>query len=134
MGIPLESARETMRPLPLSPLRDGPPFVLGLSLVRGVSVPVVDLGALLGRGEQEEPFRRFVTLEVDGRGVALAVESVENVVTLKTSDFTALPPLFSRAAGEAVEALALHDSALLLVLRASRLVPDAPLDAQGAAP
>ncbi len=113
-----------MRPLPLAPLRDAPRFVLGLSVIRGESVPVVDLGALLGRAGASDAFGRFATLHVDGRTVALAVQTVEGVVELAAGSATALPPLLDGAASDAVDALALLDSALLLILRATHLVPE----------
>jgi len=123
VGVPLASVRETMRPLPLEPLRDAPPFTLGLAVIRGVSVPVVDLGALLGRVGAAPGFSRFVTLAVGDRLVALAVERVETITTVDGGELAALPPLFARAAGGVVEAVGLHDAGLLLVLQASRILP-----------
>ena len=124
VGLPLSIVRETMRPLPIEALRDAPAFALGLSVIRGVSVPVVDLGALLGRnGERASP-SRFVTLAVEERLVALAVEGVEGVITVAQGELAALPPLLARAAAGAVEAIATHDDAFLLVLRATSVLPD----------
>jgi len=134
VGVPLASVRETMRPLPVEPLRDAPPFTLGLSVIRGASVPVVDLGACLGRADARPSFSRFVTLAVGDRTVALAVESVEGVVTVNDAELEAMPPLFARAAGGVVETLARHDAALLLVLEASRVVPARELEREGARP
>lgn len=126
VGIPLANVRETMRPLAFESLRGASPFVLGLAIIRGESVPVVDLGALLGSATPSAEVRRFVTLEVEGRCVALAVTAVEGVHALGRNEFAALPPLFARTAGETVEALAVHDAALLFVLSAARLVPYLP--------
>ena len=44
-ALPLEHVVETMRPLPVEPLGDAPRFILGLSIVRGEPIPVVDVGA-----------------------------------------------------------------------------------------
>jgi purine-binding chemotaxis protein CheW len=122
-GVPLAKVRETMRPLAITRVGGAPHFVLGLSIIRGGSVPVVDLGTLLGVQEPRTEFGRFVTLEVDGRPVALAVESVSGVAEVTLGALTGMPPLLSRAASEVVASLALHDAALLLVLEATRLVP-----------
>jgi purine-binding chemotaxis protein CheW len=134
VGIPLASVRETMRPLALEPLRGTPSFVLGLAIIRGASVPVVDLGALFGHATASTNVRRFVTLELEGRSVALAVSAVEGVRALDSRDFSAMPPLFARAAGEAIEALTLHDAGLLFVLSATRLVPHLPNRSEEAHP
>ena len=129
-GIPLACVRETMRALPITRVGGAPHFVLGLSIIRGASVPVVELGAFLGAGEERRQIGRVVTLEVDGRAVALAVERVIGVSELDVQALESMPPLLSRAAHDSVSALALCDSKLLLVLEAARLVPPAPLFAE----
>jgi purine-binding chemotaxis protein CheW len=132
-GIPLACVRETMRALTITAVGGAPHFVLGLSIIRGVSVPVVDLGALLGGRDERPRIGRVVTLEVDGRTVALAVERVIGISELDVRALERMPPLLSRAAHECVSALALHDSTLLLVLEAARLVPSTPLLAEAPA-
>lgn len=124
VGLPIEQVGETMRPLPIESLGYPLPFVLGLSTIRGLSTPVIDLGLLLSHRQSPGTFRRFVTLRVENRLAALAVEEVEGVVTMDESSFTKLPPLLSQAAGDSVDALSLADSQLLLALKPSKLFPD----------
>lgn len=123
-GIPLACVRETMRPLPIVSVSGAPDFVLGVAVIRGATVPVVDLGSLLGLGSGERSPGRFVTLEVDGRCVALAVTGVRGIAELPDTAAQGLPPLLNGAANEVIQALALHDEALLILLRAARLVPE----------
>ncbi len=132
-GIPLASVRETMRALPITAVGGAPHFVLGLSIIRGASVPVVDLGAVLGARAERPRIGRVVTLEVGGRAVALAVERVIGVSEVDVQALERMPPLLSRAAHESVSALALHDSTLLLVLEAARLLPSVQLVAEAPA-
>ena len=122
--LPLANVRETMRPLPIERLGGAPSFVLGLSVIRGNSVPVVDLATLLDEASGERRFGRFVLLEVNGRPVALAVDAVRGSSRFDAAAFGALPRLLGKAGSAAVESLSLHDSELLLVLEASRLLPD----------
>ncbi|MBI3892682.1 MAG: chemotaxis protein CheW [Candidatus Wallbacteria bacterium] len=112
--------------------------ILGSCVLRGQAVPVLDLGAFLtsrssvsdecSRKEQG-PARpagrpaRFVSLLVEGRSVALAVDAVESVTVLDASLLGALPGLLTGAASGAVERLAALDGGLLAVLSLSRLVP-----------
>lgn len=125
-GIPLASVREIMRPLPITSVAGAPPFVLGLAVIRGVSIAVVDLGALLGEAGERMPFGRFVRLELGARSVALAVQAVTGLVEVTPASLAAMPPLLSRAAGKLVETLALEDGELLLVLETARLVAELP--------
>lgn len=122
-ALPLSSVGETMRPLPLETLPDAPPFVLGLSRVRGEAVPVVDGGALFGRRSAEVP-TRYVTLRFGVRRAMLAVDSVDGVRRVDPSVFEPLPALAGVMAGELVEAVAALDEGLLYLLREASLVPD----------
>lgn len=124
VGLPLFAVSETMRPLALEALREPEGFVLGVSVIRGATVPVVDLGALLGREGARPDFLRWVTLDLGERAVALAVDGVLDVITLEPDALQDLPPLLTQAGRDIVRSLALVDEKLLLVLEATKLAPD----------
>jgi purine-binding chemotaxis protein CheW len=131
-ALPLAQVIETLRPLPLEPLAGAPSFVCGVSVWRGVPVPVVDLGLLLA-AEQVQP-SRFVALRAGARTIAIAVESVLGVRTLEHGSEGALPPLLRDAAGDVIRSLRSLDRELLLVLDGGKLLPDellARLDSPG---
>src|SRR3954471_17245919 len=46
-ALPLDEVIETMRPLPTRPLAGTPAFVKGISVLRGVPTPVIDVSRLL---------------------------------------------------------------------------------------
>ncbi len=121
-AFPTETVVETMRPAALEPVADVPRFVRGIAVIRGVAVPVLDAAALLGVPRSEAA--RFVTLRVDGRHVALAVDEVLGV-RKDTGSLQELPPLLRDADQDAISAIGVLDESLLLVLRIARLVPDA---------
>jgi purine-binding chemotaxis protein CheW len=110
---------ETMRPLPVEPLRGAPPFVLGISIIRGAPTPVVDAAALIGATGSTP--RRFVTIRTGTRIGALAVDAVIGVHAL--ASLAALPPLLD-AARDVAAAIGTLDAELLVVLDTARLVPD----------
>ncbi|HEY2744390.1 MAG TPA: chemotaxis protein CheW, partial [Polyangia bacterium] len=85
-AVPLTHARETMRMLPIEPLAGAPPFVLGLAIIRGQAVPVIDLGALIGGGGAPA---RLITLNVGERSVAIAVDAVVGVQRLEGATLAA---------------------------------------------
>lgn len=123
-GIPVADVGETMRVLPVEPIANAPVFVRGLSMIRGVPIPVVDLGALLGISEDVAP-TRLVTVRVgDARMVAIAVDAVIGVRAIARDVLHALPPLVANDGTGVVDTLASLDRGLLLVLRAARLAPD----------
>jgi len=121
-ALPIDHVTETMRALPCEPLAGAPAFVLGVAVVRGCAVPVVDAGLLLGATPVGGA--RFVSLAVEGRTVALAVDAVLGVTPMADDAVHQLPPLLEVATGAVIEALGVLDSELLIVLRESRLVPE----------
>lgn len=124
-ALPLPSVVETLRPLPLQPVSDLPlpAFILGLAVIRGEPVPIVDLGALLGFAEAPAP-RRWVVLRLGARRVALAVEDVLKIVSGQGLERRSLPPLLGGAGKRAVDALSTLDGEFLSLLDTGSLVPD----------
>jgi len=122
-AVPVGLVAETMRPLPVEPLPDAPPFVLGVSIIRGAPVPVVDVASLLA-GPALEP-GRFVTVRLGaGRLVALAVEEVIGVRDLPEEALAGVPPLLGEAGAHVVSSISTLDAEFLLVLRHAHLVPE----------
>jgi purine-binding chemotaxis protein CheW len=122
-ALPLASVVETMRPLPCEPLAAMPPFLLGVSVIRGAPVPVVDAARLLG-STTPALVRRVVTLKVGERRVGLAVESVIGVRDILATALDDVAPLLREAGEETISAISTLDAQLLLVLQGARLVPD----------
>jgi len=120
-AVSVTHVQETMRPLPITPLAAMPIFILGLSLIRGATTPVVDVGAVLG-GEDAPKTTRFITLCMNERCVALAVESVLGVREISSDS---LPPLLRDASVEVVSSIGMLDAEFLLVLGAARLLTEA---------
>lgn len=122
-AVPLTHVIETMRPLPVELISGAPSFVLGVAIIRGIPTPVVDLGAILGApGERAG---RFVTLRVEEKQVALAVNAVLGVRDFETIlTIRVLPPLLQRASKDVVETIGTLDEQVLMVLRAAWELPD----------
>lgn len=92
IGIPLSSVVETMRPLPVElPASALPSHVLGLAVIRGAKVLVIDLATLLGHGTS--PATRLVTIRTRAGVVALAVTWVAGLRKFESREFEALLPL-----------------------------------------
>jgi purine-binding chemotaxis protein CheW len=124
-----------MRPLAIEPLAAMPPFLLGVSVIRGAPVPIVDAGKLLGSTTPTRP-RRVVTLKVGERLVGLAVDSVLGVHLIEVASLNEVPPLLHRVGDDTVSAITQLDAELLLVLRSARIVPEsvwAAIDSAGLA-
>jgi purine-binding chemotaxis protein CheW len=121
-GIGVAQVIETMRPLPVRPLAGVPPFVAGVSVIRGEPVPVVELAALL-TGEHQ-PAERYVTVRGGRSPAALAVDAVIGVRPIPDDAWHELPLLLDAIRGDLVEALCEVDTQPLFALRGARIVPE----------
>src|SRR5271163_883154 len=122
-AVPLAYIIETMRPLPIERIAGVPSFVQGISLIRGIPTPVIDLGALVGT--PSERAERFVTLRVGDKQVALSMNAVLGICDLSTVlAMQELPPLLQRGSKEVIETIGMLDEQVLLVLREGWELPD----------
>jgi purine-binding chemotaxis protein CheW len=121
-ALPIEHVAEIMRLLPIEQISGAPKYVLGLSIIRGAPVPVVDLGLIIG--DQNTPATRLITIKAAARTIALAVEAVMGISAIAADAAVQLPPLLRDAATETVSAIGTLDAELIIFLRAARLVPE----------
>jgi purine-binding chemotaxis protein CheW len=121
-ALTLHGIQETLRPLPVEPLAGAPPFVLGVSILRGVPTPVIDVGRLLG--PRSSTIGRFIAVKVGARHVALGVEAVLDIRSLPTRMLAEVPGLLGEASATLLSAVGSLDAELLMVLEAYRLVPE----------
>ncbi|MGH9017979.1 MAG: chemotaxis protein CheW, partial [Acidimicrobiales bacterium] len=103
-------------------LTDSPEFILGVAIIRGRPVPVIDAHVVLG-GDPEAS-GRYVTLAIDGRLVALAVDEVLEVQEIDPMELDLLPPLLAGSTDgrDPITLLGELDAHVLAVLSAGRLL------------
>ncbi len=122
-AIRLSHVGETMRPLPISTVVGAPPYVLGVSMIRGLATPVVDLGAVLGE-TSPAALTRFLTIKSGARRIAIAVERLVGVQLLKPLSLRPLPASLQRGADDKIEAVGSLDEQLLFLIEPLRVVPE----------
>jgi chemotaxis signal transduction protein len=129
---PLRHVMETMRLRLTGVVTGAPQFVCDLAVIRGTPVPLVVAAKLLV--EEDALVRRWVTMAITSRRVALAVEGLLGVRPVRPSRSHALPPLLSDVGRDFVLRLGLLDEALLPLLQGGYLSSDevwARLDSAG---
>lgn len=122
-AVPLSEVLEVMRALPIKPVTGGPPCIVGLSIIRGVPRPVVDIGMMIsGKATRIE---RLVSVRTGGRTVALAAEAVAGIWSTEKHKLEPLPPLLREVATDVIAAIGTLDAELLFLLRDTSIVPEA---------
>jgi purine-binding chemotaxis protein CheW len=126
-ALPLTVVSEAMRRLEVRAISPCPAFVEGLTVIRGVVMPLVNLARLLGQLESA-PAARFVQVTTGTRSVAVGVDEVVGVRAIEVASAAEFPPLLSGVGGQFVDALTTLDQELLLVLSSARLLPESTWD------
>ena len=117
-ALRLDEVIETMRPLPTRPLGGTPPYVRGVTIMRGVPTPVLDLCRLLS-GETAE-ITRFLAVRTEHGPVAFAAGPVLGIRTTPVAGPAVYPGVSSRL----VAGVGTIDAEPLLLLQSMRVVPE----------
>jgi len=125
-ALALRDVVETIRPLPVQPLAGASDILLGVSVIRGLAVPVVDTARLLGA--RVERACRFVTTRTE----AYATGPVIGVLPVEPDASRPPPPMLAAAATRLVVAVGVLDSRPLLFLRGDGLMADIEVTSDGA--
>ncbi|HEY5657872.1 MAG TPA: chemotaxis protein CheW [Myxococcota bacterium] len=105
-AMDVSNVREVVRWQPITPLPKAPLLISGVIDLRGVIVPVVDLGeALNARACEPNPTTRIVVVEVDNLLMGLVVDSAIEVIQVATSALEDPPALATQAGYDATRAV-----------------------------
>jgi purine-binding chemotaxis protein CheW len=129
-ALPLDEVIETMRPLETRPLAGTPAFVRGISVLRGVPTPVIDVARLLA-GEAGH-VERYVAVRTERGPVALAIGAVLGIQATGAVPAEAHPALLG-GSHRLVAGVGTLGSEPLLLLQNMRAVPDEIWEAAAAA-
>ena len=100
-----------------------PPYIPGVSIVRGEPMPVVDLGSLLQGAPLDRP-RRLISLKLGARRAGLLASDVFGLRPAASVAVEKLPRLLEACSAELIAGLARLDEELLTVLKLGSLIPD----------
>ncbi|MEV4141746.1 chemotaxis protein CheW [Dactylosporangium sp. NPDC049742] len=113
-ALPLREVVETIRPLPVQPLAGTADVLLGVSVIRGLAVPVVDTARLLGAAAERPS--RFVTTRTGSGPLAYATGPVRGVLPVEPDADRPPPPMLAASATRIVAAVGVLDARPLLFL------------------
>ncbi|MEU8818718.1 chemotaxis protein CheW [Actinoplanes sp. NPDC048796] len=130
-ALRLDEVIETMRPLETRPLAGTPAFVRGISVLRGVPTPVIDVSRLLGGGSAEP--ERYIAVRTDRGAVAFGTGAVLGVRNVEAEPSGGHPALLGGGNSRLVAGVGTLGTEPLLLLQSMRAVPDDVWEAAAAA-
>lgn len=130
-ALSLDEVVETMRPLETRPLAGTPSFVRGISVLRGVPTPVLDVARLLGGGPGE--IDRYVAVRTERGILALATGPILGIRAVTAESAGGHPALLAGGGSRLVAGVATVGADPLLLLQSMRSVPDEVWEAAAAA-
>ncbi|HKU65780.1 MAG TPA: chemotaxis protein CheW [Rhizomicrobium sp.] len=124
-GIDMLAVREIRGWSEPTPLPQAPSYVRGMVQLRGVVIPVIDLGDRLGLGAAAPTAKSvLVVVERNGQLVGLLVDSVSDLVVLPQASLQPAPQLHGNPATAFVAATVALEGRILGALRLDSVIPD----------
>ncbi len=121
-ALQLNDVIETMRPLAVRPLAGMPPYVRGVTIMRGVPAPVIDVARLVG-GEPAE-VERFLAVRTERGPVAFATGAVVGIRNATADGSAQHAAVLTGASRRLVAGVAMIDTEPLLLLQSMRVLPE----------
>ncbi len=123
-GINVFKVREVMHVPQITRAPDMPDAVVGMTSLRGIMVPVVDLALFCGVTPEKPPEILIVT-EYNKHMQGFLVHSVENILRLQWSDIKVPPPMLSARLGGLVTAVTeLKDGRIVMIMDVEKVLAE----------
>jgi two-component system chemotaxis response regulator CheV len=123
-GINVFKVREVMHVPAITHAPDMPEAVVGMTSLRGIMVPVVDLAQFCGV-EKEKPPEILIVTEYNKHMQGFLVHSVENILRLQWSDIKVPPQMLTDRLGGLVTAVTeLKDERIVMIMDVEKVLAE----------
>jgi len=122
-GINVIQVQEVLRNTEIAPVPGAPDYVLGIINLRGNVVTVVDTRRRFALSDYEaDDSTRIVIIEVDSQIVGLMVDSVAEVVYLRSSEIESAPDVGNDESSKYILGVVTHETDLLILVDVNKLL------------
>ncbi|WP_299016222.1 chemotaxis protein CheW [uncultured Photobacterium sp.] len=128
-GINVMQVREVLRYSEIAPVPGAPDYVLGIINLRGNVVTVIDTRSRFGLmpGEISDN-TRIVIIEAEKQVIGILVDSVAEVVYLRSSEIDSTPSVGTEESAKFIQGVSNRDSELLILVDLNKLLSDEEWD------
>lgn len=124
-GINVMQVQEVLRYTEIAPVPGAPDYVLGIINLRGNVVTVIDTRSKFGLHYAEiTDNTRIVIIESDDQVVGILVDSVAEVVYLRSSEIDSAPNVGTEESTKFIQGVSNKDGKLLILVDLNKLLND----------
>ncbi|GAA5646570.1 MULTISPECIES: chemotaxis protein CheW [Vibrio] len=124
-GINVMQVREVLRYTEIAPVPGAPNYVLGIINLRGNVVTVIDTRSRFGLMEGEiTDNTRIIVIESERQVIGILVDSVAEVVYLKSSEIDTTPSVGTDESAKFIQGVSNRDGKLLILVDLNKLLTD----------
>lgn len=128
-GINVMQVQEVLRYTEIAPVPGSPDYVLGIINLRGNVVTVIDTRARFGLESAEVTDNsRIVIIEAEKQVIGILVDSVAEVVYLKSSEIDTAPNVGTEESARFIQGVSNRDGQLLILVDLNKLLSDEEWD------
>ncbi|WP_016956739.1 chemotaxis protein CheW [Catenovulum sp. SX2] len=128
-GINVMQVQEVLRYSEIAPVPGAPDYVLGIINLRGNVVTVIDTRSRFGLNPSEVTDNsRIVIIEAEKQVIGILVDSVAEVVYLKSSEIDSAPNVGTEESARFIQGVSNRGSELLILVDLNKLLSDEEWD------
>ena len=117
--------QEVLRYTEIAPVPGAPSYVLGIINLRGNVVTVIDTRARFGLIDAEVTDNsRIVIIEAEKQVIGILVDSVAEVVYLRSSEIDSAPNIGTEESAKFIQGVSNRDGELLILVDLNKLLSD----------
>jgi purine-binding chemotaxis protein CheW len=124
-GINVMQVQEVLRYTEIAPVPGAPSYVLGIINLRGNVVTVIDTRARFGLMSAEVTDNsRIVIIEAEKQVIGILVDSVAEVVYLRSSEIDSAPNIGTEESAKFIQGVSNREGELLILVDLNKLLSD----------
>ncbi|AEP30437.1 chemotaxis protein CheW [Brumicola nitratireducens] len=128
-GINVMQVQEVLRYTEIAPVPGAPDYVLGIINLRGNVVTVIDTRSRFGLPPTDiTDNTRIVIIESDEQVVGILVDSVAEVVYLRSSEIDSTPNVGTEESAKFIQGVSNRNGSLLILVDLNKLLSDEEWD------
>ena len=124
-GIPISIVMEIISTQKITEVPEFPYYAKGITNLRGLIVPLIDVNLRIGYEEQEYTSKTcIIVVNVDGIDVGLIIDEIDEVIDITSDAINPPPGNTGEAADYYVDGIAVLPEKLILLMSCEKLIGD----------